>query len=62
LLQSFSADNGDDAEEVPLDKEDDAVGGYIEKFDRLDISGGIDGIANEDLFNEEVVDKGNIFI
>ncbi len=62
MLQSFSADNGDDAEEVPLDKEDDAVGGYIEKFDRLDISGGIDGIANEDLFNEEVVDKGNIFI
>jgi hypothetical protein len=38
-----------------------AAGGCIEEFDRLDISGGIDGIADEDLFDEAVVDEGNIF-
>ncbi len=60
-LQQLSANNRDDAEEEPLDKEEDAVDGCIEEFDRLDISGGIDDIVDEDLFDEEVVDKGNIF-
>ncbi|CAK9221855.1 unnamed protein product [Sphagnum troendelagicum] len=60
-LQQLGVDNGDAAEEEPLDKEEDAAGGCIEEFDRLDISGDIDGIANEDLFDKEVVDEGNIF-
>jgi hypothetical protein len=55
------ANSGDDAEEEPLDEEEDAAGGCIEEFDRLDISGGIDSIADKDLFDEEVVDEGNIF-
>jgi hypothetical protein len=38
-----------------------AAVGCIEEFDRLDISGGINGIADEDLFDEGVVDEGNIF-
>jgi hypothetical protein len=46
-LQQLSADNEDDAEEEPLDEEEDAASGCIEEFDRLDISGGINNIANE---------------
>ncbi len=60
-MQQLGADNEDDAEEEPLDEEEDAASGCIEEFDRLDISGNIDGITDEDLFNEEVVYKGNIF-
>jgi hypothetical protein len=60
-LQQLSANNRDDAEEEPLDKEEDAADGCIEEFDRLDIYGGIDDIVDEDLFDEEVVDEGNIF-
>jgi hypothetical protein len=59
-LQQLGADSGDDAEEEPLDKEEDAAGGSIEEFDRLDMSSGIDGIADDDLF-DEVVDEGSIF-
>jgi hypothetical protein len=63
LHQLFTRDDHCTAmlKKEPLDEEEDAVGGCIEKFDRLDISGGIDDIANEDLFDEEVVDEGNIF-
>ncbi len=60
-LQQLGADNRNDAEKEPLDEEEDAAGGCIEEFDRLDISGGIDGIADEDLFDQEVVDEGDIF-
>jgi hypothetical protein len=60
-LQQLGVDNRDDVEKEPLDEEEDAAGGYIKEFDRLDISSDIDNIADEDLFNEEVVDKGNIF-
>jgi hypothetical protein len=49
------------AKEEPLDEEEDVAGGYIEKSDCLDIFGGIDDITDEDLFDEEVVDEGNIF-
>ncbi len=44
-----------------LDEEEDAAGSWIEEFDQLDISDGIDDIADEDFFDEEVVDEGNIF-
>ncbi len=47
--------------EEALDEEEDAASGCIEEFDRLDISDGIDSIVDKDLFDEEVVDKGNIF-
>ncbi|CAK9207874.1 unnamed protein product [Sphagnum troendelagicum] len=60
-LQQFGADNGDDVEKEPLDEEEDDVASYIEEFDRLDISSSIDNIVDEDLFDEEVVDEGNIF-
>jgi hypothetical protein len=60
-LQQLGVNNEDDIEEEPLDEEEDAAGGCIEKFDRLDISSDIDNITNEDLFDEEVVDEGNIF-
>ena len=60
-LQQLGADNEDDAEEEPLDEEEDAVGNCIEEFDCLDISGGIDDIVDKDLFDKEVVDEGNIF-
>ena len=33
----------------------------IEEFDCLDIFGGVDGIVDEDLFDDEVVDEGNMF-
>ncbi|CAK9873512.1 unnamed protein product [Sphagnum jensenii] len=58
---NHKAGNGDDDEEEPLDEEEDAASGCIEEFDRLDISSDIDGIVDEDLFDEEVVDEGNIF-
>jgi hypothetical protein len=57
----LGADSGVDAEEEPLGEEEDAAGGSIEEFDRLDMSGGIDGIADEDLFDKAVVDEGSIF-
>jgi hypothetical protein len=60
-LQQLGADSRNDVEEQPLNKEEDAAGGCIEEFDRLDISGDIDHIANKNLFDEEVVEKGNIF-
>jgi len=60
-LQQLGADNGDDAKKEPLDEEEDAASGCIEEFDHLDIFGDIDDIVNEDLFDEEVVDEGNIF-
>ena len=60
-LQQLGADNEDDAEEEPLDEEEDAVGNCIEEFDCLDIFGGIDDIVDKDLFDKEVVDEGNIF-
>jgi hypothetical protein len=60
-LQQLCANNGDDTEEQPLDEEGDAAGGCIEELDRLDISSNIGNIADEDLFDKEVMDKGNIF-
>ncbi len=60
-LQQLNADSGDDVEEEPLNKEEDAIGGYIEEFDRLDISSNINDIVDEDFFDEKVVDEGNIF-
>jgi hypothetical protein len=60
-LQQLGDDSKNDVEEEPLDKEEDAASGCTEEFDRLDISCGIDDIANEDLFDKEVVDEGNIF-
>jgi hypothetical protein len=61
ILVLMGKSNDDNAEEGPLDEEEDAAGGSIEEFDRLDMSGGIDGIADEDLFDEEVVDENGIF-
>ena len=58
----LGVDSGDDAEEESLDEEEVAVGGCIEEFDRLDISGGIDDIVDEEFFDEQVGDEGNIFI
>ncbi|CAM6066889.1 unnamed protein product [Sphagnum tenellum] len=46
---SLGADNRDDAEEEPLDEDEDAAGGCIA---RLDNSSGINGIADEEVLDE----------
>jgi hypothetical protein len=60
-LQHLGAESGDDAEEEPLDEKEDAAGGSTEEFDRLEISGGIDSIVDEDIVDGQVVDEGSIF-
>ena len=40
----------------------DGGGGSIDEFDRVDISKGVDGMHDEDIFEaEEVMDESNIY-
>ena len=49
-------------EEDPVDEDEDDGGGSIDEFDRMDISEGVDGMHDEDIFEaEEVMDKSNIY-
>ena len=49
-------------EENPVDKDKDGGGGSIDEFDHVDISEGVDGMHDEDMFEaEEVMDKSNIY-
>ena len=49
-------------EEDPVDEDEDGGGGSIDEFDRIDISKGVDGMHDEDIFEaEEVMDESNIY-
>ena len=48
--------------EDPVDEDKDVGGGSIDEFDHVDISEGVDGMHDEDMFEaEEVMDKSNIY-
>ena len=50
-------------EKDPVDEDEDGGGGgSIDEFDRVDISEGVDGMHDEDIFEaEEVMDESNIY-
>ncbi len=44
----------------PVDEDEDAVGGSVDEFDRVNISEGVDGMHDEDIFEaEEVMDEAS---
>ena len=46
----------------PVDEDEDGGGGSIDEFDHVDISEGVDGMHDEDIFKgEEVMDESNIY-
>ena len=56
-LQQLGAEGGELVEEEPLDEEEEAAAdACIEEFNQVNISAGLDGIADDDIFSEEVVD------
>ena len=62
-LQQLCPDNGFEAEleEDPVNEDDDGGGGSIDEFDRVDISEGVCGMHDKDIFEaEEVMDESNI--
>ena len=63
-LCNISAHNGYEAEleEVLVNEDEDGGGDHIDEFNRVDISKGINGMHDEDIFEgEEVMDKSNIY-
>ena len=63
-LQQLCPDSGYEAEleEDPVGEDEDGGGGSIDEFDRVDISEGVDGMHDEDIFEaEEVMDESNIY-
>ena len=63
-LQQLCPDSGYEVEldEDPVDEDEDGGGGRIDKFDRVDISEGVNGMHDEDIFEaEEVMDESNIY-
>ena len=50
-------------EEDPwIGEDEDGGGGSIDEFDRIDLSGSVDGMHDEDNFEaEEVMDESNIY-
>ena len=43
-------------------EDEDGGGGSIDEFDRVDVSEGVDGMHDEDIFEaEEVMDESNIY-
>ncbi len=63
-LQQLCPDSGYEVEleEDPVDEDEDGGGGSIDEFDRVDISEGVDGMHDEDIFEaEEVMDESNIY-
>ena len=63
LMQHLGTDNGEIVvEEEPLDVDEEAAASaIIEEFDNVHISAGPDRIDDDDIFEEEMVDQGNIF-
>ena len=63
-LQQLCVDSGYEVEleEDPVDEDEDGGGGSIDEFDRVDISEGVDGMHDEDIFEaEEVMDESKIY-
>ena len=63
-MQHLCLDSGYEAEleEDPVEEDEDGGGRSIDEFDRVDISEGVDGMHDEDIFEaEEVMDKSNIY-
>ena len=63
-LQQLCPNIGYEAEleEDHVDEDEDAGGGSIDEFDRVDISEGVDGMHDEDIFEAvEVMDESNIY-
>ena len=63
-LQQLCPDSGYEVEleEDPVDEDEDGGGGSIDEFDRVDISEGVDGMHDEDIFEaDEVMDESNIY-
>ena len=63
-LQQLCPDSGNEVEveEDPVDEDEDGGGGNIDEFDRVDISKGVDGMHDENIFEvEEVMDESNIY-
>ena len=63
-LQQLCPDSGYEVEleEDPVDEDKDGGGDSIDEFDHVDISEGVDGMHDEDMFKgEEVMDKSKIY-
>ena len=63
-LQQLCPDSGYEVEleEDTVDEDEGGGGNSIDEFDRVDISKGIDGMHDKDIFEaEEVMDKSNIY-
>ena len=63
-VQQLCHDSGYEVEleEDPVDEDEDGGGGSIDEFDRVDISEGVDGMHDEDIFKaKEVMDESNIY-
>jgi hypothetical protein len=63
-LHQLCPDSGYESEhEMDLvDEDEDAIGGSIDEFDHVNISEGVNGMHDEDIFEaEEVMDEGNIY-
>ena len=63
-LHQLCPDTGDEGEleENHVEEDGGGGGGSIDEFDHVDISEGIDGMHDEDIFEaEEVMDESNIY-
>jgi hypothetical protein len=63
-VHQLCPDNGYESEHEmdPVDEDEDAVGGNVDEFDRVNISKDVDGMHDEDIFEaKEVMDEGNIY-
>ena len=63
-LQQLCPDSGYEAEleEDPVGEDEDGGGFSIDEFDSVDLSEGVDGMHDEDIFEaEEVMDESNIY-
>ena len=61
-LNQLGPEDEDQVEVHSLQDDDDETGDRIEEFDRVNISGGIEGISDEDIFEEEVLEEGEISV
>ena len=48
-------------EENPVGEDEDGGGDSIDEFDHVDLSEGVDGMHDEDIFEAEVMDESNIY-
>ena len=63
-MQQLCPDSGFEAklEEDPVNEDEDGGGGSIDEFDRVDISEGVGGMHDKDIFEaEKVMDESNIY-